>query len=133
MLSNPETQVIIITALLSAITSSGVMSLVIYLLQRHDKKKEKLEENESARSRMLIGLGHDKIVYLTDKFVRRGAITLKEKRNLQFLSKPYFDMGGNGDARIGCDACEQLEVISEEEADRLDALLIRKELGIETE
>ncbi len=127
---NPETQMIV-TALISAITSSGVMSLIIYLIQRRDKKKEREEAMNSAQSRMLLGLGHDKIVYLTDKFVRRGSITLKEKRNLEFLCKPYFDLGGNGDCRIGYDACQKLPVISDDEAERHDIELKRKEYGIE--
>lgn len=128
---NPETQIIVFTALLSAVTSSGVMSLLVYLLQRHDRKKEKEEANNSAESKMLLGLGHDKIVHLTDKFIRRGAITLKEKRNLQFLCEPYFALGGNGDAKIGNDACEKLPIISEEEATEMDVTIHRKEYGFE--
>ena len=127
---NPELQMVV-TAAISALTSSGVMSLVIYLLQRRDKKKEKEEANNSAQSRMLLGLGHDKLIYLTDKYVRRGGITLKEKRNLKFLAEPYFDLGGNGDCKIGYDACEKLRVISEDEAEVLDTQRKRKEYGFE--
>ena len=123
---------ILITALLTALSSSGVMSLIIYLIQRRDKKREKAEENDSAQSRMLLGLGHDRILHLTDKFVRRGSITLKEKRNLKFLCDPYFDLGGNGDCQIGYDACLKLPVVSDEEAEELDAKIKRKEYGIET-
>ena len=122
---------ILITALLSALSSSGVMSLIIYLIQRRDKKREKEEENNSAQSRMLLGLGHDRIMHLTDKFVRRGAITLKEKRNLKFLCDPYFDLGGNGDCQIGYDACVKLPVVSDEEAEDMDAKNKRKEYGLE--
>lgn len=122
---------ILITALLTALSSSGVMSLIIYLIQRRDKKREKAEENDSAQSRMLLGLGHDRILHLTDKFVRRGSITLKEKRNLKFLCDPYFDLGGNGDCQIGYDACLKLPVVSDEEAEELDAKIKRKEYGIE--
>lgn len=128
---DPEVRMIII-AIISGLSSSGVMSLIIYLLQRHDKQKDKEEENNSAQSRMLLGLGHDKILYLTDKFVRRGCITLKEKRNLKFLSKPYFDLGGNGDCEIGYNACQSLPVVSDDEAEERDAAIRRKEYGLET-
>lgn len=128
---NPQTQMMVFTAVLSAVTSSGVMSFIIYLLQRRDRLREKAEANESAQSKMLLGLGHDKIIYLTDKFVRRGAITLKEKRNLEFLYIPYAELGGNGDCKIGYDACQRLPVISDEEADDKDAKQKRKEYGIE--
>lgn len=130
---NPETQVVIVTALLSAITSSGVMSLIIYLLQRRDKKKEREDANTSAQTRMLIGLGHDRVIYLTDRFVRRGSITLKEKRNLEFLYAPYRDMGGNGDCKIGYDACQNLPVVSDEVAELADIEIRRKEYFYEDE
>lgn len=117
----------ILIALISAFSSSGVMSLVIFLLQRRDRKKEK----ESAQSRMIIALGHDRIVNLTDKYVRRGGITLKEKKNLKYLGDPYFDGGGNGDAKIGYDASMELPVISDDAAKEMDAENRRKEYGFE--
>lgn len=119
----------IIVAVIAGLTSSGFMSLVIYLLQRHDKKKEREESKHSAQTRMLLALGHDKILYLTDKYVRRGAITLKEKRNLKFLYEPYADCGGNGDCKTGYEACCALRVVSDDEAEELDAKLKRKEYG----
>lgn len=124
----PEVHTIII-AIITALTSSGAMSLIIYLIQRNDKRKEREEEKNSAQSKMLLGLGYDRIINLTDKFVRRGAITLKEKRNLEFLCKPYFDLGGNGDVNIGYEACTKLKVVSEEEALEMDVDATRKEYG----
>lgn len=55
---------------------------------------------------MIIGLGHDKLLYLTDKFVQRGGVTLKERRNLDYIYKPYREAGGNGIARSDTEACE---------------------------
>lgn len=124
---NAETQVIIVTAVISALTSSGFMSLIIYLLQRRDKKKDLEDANSSAQTRMLIGLGHDRVISLTDRYVRRGSITLKEKRNLEYLYAPYRDMGGNGDCKIGYDACQELPVVSEEAAEQADIEFRRKE------
>jgi len=122
----------IITVLITALTSSGFMSLIIYLLQRRDRRKEKEAADTSAQTRMLIGLGHDRVIYLTDRYVRRGSITLKEKRNLEYLYAPYRDMGGNGDCKIGYDACQDLPVVSEEVAEGMDIELRRKEYGYET-
>ena len=123
----------LITVLITALTSSGFMSLILYLLQRRDRRKEKEAAETSAQTRMLIGLGHDRLIYLTDKYVRRGAITLKEKRNLKFLYDPYNDMGGNGDCKIGYDACQGLPVVSEEVAEEMDIELRRKEYDYEAE
>lgn len=123
----------IITVLITALTSSGFMSLIIYLLQRRDRRKEKEAADTSAQTRMLIGLGHDRVIYLTDRYVRRGSITLKEKRNLEYLYAPYRDMGGNGDCKIGYDACQGLPVVSEEVAEGMDIELRRKEYDYEVE
>ena len=121
----------VITAVVSALTSSGFVSLVLYFLQRRDKKKEKEESMESATSKMLLGLGHDRILSITDRLVKRGSITLKEKRNLEYLWKPYNDLGGNGDCKIGYDACQKLPVVSEEAAEELDVQMKLKEYGYE--
>ena len=121
----------VITAVVSALTSSGFVSLVLYFLQRRDKKKEKEESMESATSKMLLGLGHDRILSITDRLVKRGSITLKEKRNLEYLWKPYSDLGGNGDCKIGYDACQKLPVVSEESAEELDVQMKLKEYRYE--
>ena len=121
----------IFTAVLAALTSSGFISFILYFIQRRDRKKEAAIANDSAQSRMLLGLGHDKIMYLTDKYVKRGAITLKEKRNLKFLWEPYKDMGGNGDCEIGYNACQVLPVVSEDKAEEMDITIKRKEFKID--
>lgn len=127
---SPEIQTII-TTVITAVTSSGFVSLLLYLLQRRDKKKEKEESKETVQSKMLLGLGHDRILCLTDRFVRRGAITLKEKRNLQYLWDPYEGLGGNGDCKIGYDACQKLPVVSEDIAEEMDAKTKATEYRIE--
>lgn len=119
----------IITAVITALTSSGFVSLILYFLQRRDRQKEKEESTESAQAKMLLGLGHDRILSITDRLVKRGAITLKEKRNLEYLWKPYSSLHGNGDCEIGYKACQQLPVVSEEKAEELDNTIRMKEYG----
>ena len=119
----------IITAVITALTSSGFVSLILYFLQRRDRRKEKEESMESAQAKMLLGLGHDRILSITDRLVKRGAITLKEKRNLEYLWKPYNSLHGNGDCKIGYEACQQLPVVSEEKAEELDNTIRMKEYG----
>ena len=124
----PELQTII-TAVITALTSSGFVSLILYFLQRRDRQKEKEESIESAQAKMLLGLGHDRILSITDRLVKRGAITLKEKRNLEYLWKPYNSLHGNGDCKIGYEACQQIPVVSEEKAEELDNAIRMKEYG----
>jgi len=117
-------------AIISALSSGGVVSLITFFVSRHDMRKQKEEEAQSETSRMILALGHDKIAYLTRKFIRRGGITQTELANLSGLYGPYRAMGGNGDGKAGFEACEKLPVISDDEADRRDIEIKRKEYGL---
>lgn len=114
-------------AIISALSSGGVVSLITFFVTRHDQKKQKEEEAQSEESRMILALGHDKIAYLTRKFVKRGGITQAEMANLAGLYAPYRAMGGNGDGKAGYEACEKLPIIADDEADRRDIEIKRKE------
>lgn len=85
----------LIAPIIAGVTSGGFCSLIIFFVQRHDQKKGK----RSAESEMLLGLGHDRIVFLGSEYIRRGYITKDEYENLHdYLYKPYIDLGGNGTA-----------------------------------
>ena len=58
----------IIVAIIAGVTSSGLSSFAIFLIQRHDTKTGK----RSAEGDMLLGLGHDRIVFLGEQYIRRG-------------------------------------------------------------
>lgn len=103
----------IIAALITGACSSGLCSLIIFLIQRHDKKKD----SRTAESDMLIGLGHDRIVYLGGKYVERGWITQDEYENLHdYLYKPYTELGGNGTAERIMREVDQLPLRKQEVA-----------------
>lgn len=73
----------------SVLASSGLWA---YLQTRRDKK--------DCRTQMLVGLGHDRIIYLGLKYIDRGYITQDEYENLyEYLYKPYEGLGGNGSAK----------------------------------
>ena len=79
----------IITIICSVIASSGFWA---YLQKNLEKKDVKTE--------MLVGLGHDRIVYLGMVYIERGYVTQDEYENLfEYLYKPYEKMGGNGSAK----------------------------------
>lgn len=79
----------VLTVLCAVIASSGFWA---YLQKRSEKKDIKTE--------MLIGLGHDRIMYLGMSYIERGYITSDEYENLyEYLYKPYEKMGGNGSAK----------------------------------
>ena len=80
---------IVLTIISSVLASSGLWA---YITKRLEKKDVKTE--------MLIGLGHDRIMYLGMVYIERGYITSDEYENLyEYLYKPYEKMGGNGSAK----------------------------------
>lgn len=101
-----------IETVIAILCSSSFSSLVIYFMNRRDKKKEKEENFNSAQTKMILALGHDRMIHIMDQYIERGYITLKEKRNLRYLYEPYRALGGNGDCEIGYAACEKLKVVS---------------------
>lgn len=79
---------IVLTIFTSVLASSGLWAFLGSRLDRHSAEKE-----------MLIGLGHDRIMYLGMRYIERGWITQDEYENLNtYLYEPYKKLGGNGSA-----------------------------------
>lgn len=79
----------LVTVLCAVLASSGFWALM-----------QKLTDKKDARTQMLVGLAHDRILYLGMSYVQRGYITKDEYENLcDYLYKPYLKMGGNGSAK----------------------------------
>lgn len=138
-----------------ALIGGGFFAFIQFLIARYDEKHSKLNEIESAvnqlrtilismeetnkkqsdlinlQAQALIGLGHDKLVRLTNKLIKRGAITVKEKANLKAIYYPYKKLGGNGDGEEGFQVCMKLPVISEQEAYERDRTLKRSIYGLD--
>lgn len=61
---------------------------------------QKKNDNKDVKSQMLIGLAHDRIIFLGMHYIERGWITQDEYENLyEYLYKPYEKLGGNGSAK----------------------------------
>lgn len=79
---------IILTAIGGIVAGSGFWAFVSRIIDR-----------KSATSKMVLGLGHDKILYLCNFYIDRGYITSDEYENLHdYLYVPYKALGGNGTA-----------------------------------
>ena len=79
---------IVLTNFTSVLASSGLWALLGSRWDRHSAQKD-----------MLIGLGHDRIMYLGMRYIDRGWITEDEYENLNsYLYEPYKKLGGNGSA-----------------------------------
>ena len=78
-----------VTVIVAVLSSSGLWA---FIQSRRDKK--------DAKTQMILGLGHDRIVSQGMEYIKRGYITQDEYENLHdYLFIPYEKMGGNGSAK----------------------------------
>ena len=71
----------------------------------------KRNENKDVKTKVLIGLAHDRIIYLGMKYIERGYITRDEYENLNdYLYEPYKEMGGNGSAKRVMESVQKLPI-----------------------
>lgn len=78
----------VLTAICAVLASSGFWA---WMSSRRDKK--------DAKTKMILGLGHDRIITLSMQYIERGWITQDEYEDLnKYLYLPYQEMGGNGTA-----------------------------------
>lgn len=93
-----------ITVFVAVMASSGFWT---YLQFRRDKK--------DAKTKMILGLGYDRIVTLCGFYITRGYITQSEYEDLyKYLYKPYKDMGGDGSAEKAFEEVKKLPMTPKE-------------------
>lgn len=86
----------VVTILCAVLASSGFWAF----LQKRAERKAAENKQTTVETQMLIGLAHDRIVYLGMVYIERGYITQDEYENLyEYLYKPYEKLGGNGSAK----------------------------------
>ena len=80
---------VITSVLIALISSTGLWSFIANYRNKHD-----------AKTKLLVGLAHDRIVSLGMKYIERGHLTHDEYENLNdYLYEPYAAAGGNGSAK----------------------------------
>lgn len=91
--------------------SQGLWALLLYIVQRKGNKKDRKDEVLDNQSQMLLGLGHDRIVFLGTKYLEEGSITEDEFENLnKYLYEPYKALGGNGTCKKIMDDVKKLPI-----------------------
>lgn len=79
---------IIITIFCSVLASSGLWAFLMKKMERKD-----------ARTKMLLGLAHDRIIAIGMEHINKGFISNEEYEDLKkYLYDPYKELGGNGTA-----------------------------------
>ena len=92
----------IVSIIVAVLASSGLWA---FLLNRSNKKDSK--------SDMLMGLAHDRILYLGKSYLERSPtyVTMDEYDNLKnYLYEPYKRLGGNGTAERVMNEVDKLPI-----------------------
>ena len=94
---------IVITVVCSVIASSGFWTFV-----------SKRRDNNNAETKMLLGLGHIKIIEICERYIERGYIRQDEYDSLyNYLYLPYKELGGNGTAERMINEVKKLPIRKE--------------------
>ena len=101
----------LIIALISALTGTGVSSIVIVLLQRKWAKQDKHDERVDALVDANKVLMIDKVRWLGKKYIADGEIHLEDKENLKEMYDAYKRLGGNGHLETVMAEVNRLKVI----------------------
>lgn len=96
----------VVTVICAVLASSGFWAFL-----------SKRSEKNDASKKMILGLGHDRIVSLGMSYIERGDITQSEYENLhKYLYEPYKQMGGNGSADRVMREVEKLKIVPDKYA-----------------
>lgn len=108
----------IVTIVGSVIASSGFWAFIQKRSERKDKK-----------TKLLLGLAHDRIIALGMRYVTRGWISEDEFEDLHdYLYIPYHEAGGNGSAERVMNEVKKMELRTRTQIDNM-----RKEGGNDNE
>ncbi len=93
----------VITVVCSVIASSGFWTFI-----------SKRRDSNNAGAKMLLGLGHVKIIETCEKYIERGYIRQDEYDSLyNYLYLPYKELGGNGTAERMVNEVKKLPIRKE--------------------
>lgn len=88
----------VLTVLITLLASSGFWT---YFQHRFDKK--------NAKTKMLLGLGYEKVMTMAAFYIKRGWIAQDEYRDFRkYLYEPYRALGGDGSAEHSMQGVDKL-------------------------
>ena len=105
-----------IVSVLTAVLASG--GLWTFLSKQQDLKLQKLEQRRKAdeeerakndvKTKLLVGLAHDRLIYLTNKYLEEGWVSSENYENLTYMYEPYIKAGGNGTVKRNMEMVKEL-------------------------
>jgi hypothetical protein len=89
---------VLVTVFVTVLASNGFWAIL----------QKKFDRNSTEKT-LLVGLAHDRIIYIGERFIARGWITYDEYEDfMKYLYEPYTKYGGNGIAERISDEVKKL-------------------------
>ena len=105
----------IVSVLTAVLASGGLWSFLskkqeirFEELERKRKEESEAEEKNDVKTKLLVGLAHDRLIYLTNKYLEEGWISSENYENLTYMYEPYIQGGGNGTVKRNMEKVEKL-------------------------
>lgn len=93
---------VLVTVFVTVLASNGFWTIL----------QKKFDRNSTEKT-LLVGLAHDRIIYVGEGFISRGWITYDEYEDfMKYLYEPYTKYGGNGIAERISDEVKKLPLKS---------------------
>lgn len=83
------------TIILAIFSSTGLWSLINFLVQRHFAKKDKRDTDMSLVKEALLATLQDRLLYLCEKYIQQGNIEMNQLQSLNRMYLAYKGLGGN--------------------------------------
>lgn len=105
----------VVSVLTAVLASGGLWSFLskkqeirFEELERKRKEEAEAEEKNDVKTKLLVGLAHDRLIYLTNKYLEEGWISSENYENLTYMYEPYIKGGGNGTVKRNMEKVEKL-------------------------
>ena len=105
----------VVSVLTAVLASGGLWSFLskkqeirFEELERKRKEEAEAEEKNDVKTKLLVGLAHDRLIYLTNKYLEEGWISSENYENLTYMYEPYIKGDGNGTVKRNMEKVEKL-------------------------
>lgn len=105
----------VVSVLTAVLASGGLWSFLskkqeirFEELERKRKEEAEAEAKNDVKTKLLVGLAHDRLIYLTNKYLEEGWINSDDYENLTYMYIPYIQGGGNGSVKRNMEKVEKL-------------------------
>ena len=105
----------VLSVFTTVLASSGLWAFLSHkqdLKYQAREKQRQLDEEEKKKddvyTKLLVGIAHDRLMFLTNKYIETGWITADDYENLMYIYEPYIASGGNGTVKRNMEKVEKL-------------------------